>query len=129
MPSHPKVAVPCPAGKRTFEIQALGSLGWASILTSSASGDGAEFASIMKISRRLNAPRARIYSALLDARSVAAWRVPTGMTCHLHEFDAREGGSFRISLTYDEPSGLSAADNEAGWRMALSKLAALVEAG
>jgi len=27
------------------------------------------------------------------------------MTSHVHEFDAREGGSFRISLTYDEPTG------------------------
>jgi len=27
------------------------------------------------------------------------------MTCHVHSFDAREGGSFRISLTYDEPTG------------------------
>jgi hypothetical protein len=26
--------------------------------------------------------------------------VPTGMTSHVHVFDAREGGSFRISLTY-----------------------------
>lgn len=26
------------------------------------------------------------------------------MTCHVHEFDAREGGSFRISLTYDAPT-------------------------
>jgi uncharacterized protein YndB with AHSA1/START domain len=31
--------------------------------------------------------------------------VPTGMTSHIHEFDARQGGSFRISLTYDEPTG------------------------
>src|SRR6266581_2604696 len=31
--------------------------------------------------------------------------VPTGMTSHVHEFDAREGGSFRISLTYDAPTG------------------------
>src|SRR5713226_7072274 len=31
--------------------------------------------------------------------------VPNGMTCHVHEFDAREGGSFRISLTYDAPTG------------------------
>ena len=30
--------------------------------------------------------------------------VPTGMTSHMHAFDAREGGSFRISLTYDEPT-------------------------
>jgi len=111
----------------------------------------------------------------------------------VHEFDARQGGSFRISLRYDAqtgtgkttadtdtfhgrflklvpdervvqtvefetrdpamrgemtitisladadggtdliavhehlPPGLSAADNEAGWRMSLAKLAALVE--
>ena len=31
--------------------------------------------------------------------------VPTGMTGHVHAFDAREGGSFRISLTYDAPTG------------------------
>ena len=30
--------------------------------------------------------------------------VPTGMTSHVHAFDPREGGSFRISLTYDEPT-------------------------
>jgi hypothetical protein len=28
------------------------------------------------------------------------WKVPAGMTSHVHEFDACEGGSFRISLTY-----------------------------
>jgi uncharacterized protein YndB with AHSA1/START domain len=27
------------------------------------------------------------------------------MTCHVHAFDAREGGSFRISLTYDAQTG------------------------
>ncbi len=117
------------------------------------------------------------------------------MTCEVHMFDAREGGLFRISLTYDDPSGtgkttahtdtyhgrfvrlvpnekvvevmefetadptmrgemmatltltdpgvgtdvlavhdnvppgIAPADNEAGWREALDKLAALVEAG
>ena len=29
--------------------------------------------------------------------------MPDGMTSHVHEFDPREGGSFRISLTYDAP--------------------------
>jgi uncharacterized protein YndB with AHSA1/START domain len=148
-----------------------------------------------RISRRVNAPRAIVYRALLDARAVATWMVPTGMTSRVHAFDAREGGSFRISLTYDAstgigkttadtdtfhgrfvklvtneqvveavefettdpalrgemtitytladadggtdilavrdglPSGLSAADNEIGWRMSIEKLAALVEAG
>jgi len=58
-----------------------------------------------RIRRHLNAPRASVYRALLDARAVATWMVPTGMTSHVHAFDPREGGSFRISLTYDEPTG------------------------
>jgi len=148
-----------------------------------------------RIHRHVNAPRAAVYRALLDARAVAIWKVPTGMTSHVHAFDAREGGSFRISLTYDAPTGtgkttahtdayhgrfvklvpneqvievtefetadpamrgemtitisladadggtdilavhdnlppgVSPADNETGWRMALDKLAAFVKAG
>ena len=145
--------------------------------------------------RHLNAPRAQVYRALLDARAVATWMVPSGMTSFVHAFDAREGGAFRISLTYDRPTGtgkttahtdtyhgrfvalvpdtqvvevmefetadpamrgemmvtftlsdadggtdlravhdnlppgVSPADNETGWRMALDKLAALVDGG
>jgi uncharacterized protein YndB with AHSA1/START domain len=58
-----------------------------------------------RITRHVNAPRARVYCALLDARAVATWMVPTGMTSHVHAFEPREGGSFRISLTYDAPTG------------------------
>src|SRR5262250_270129 len=58
-----------------------------------------------RLSQQVNAPRANVYRALLDARAVATWMVPDGMTSHVHEFDAREGGSFRISLTYDTPTG------------------------
>ena len=58
-----------------------------------------------RISRRVNAPRAIVYRARLDAHAVATWMVPTGVTSHMHAFDAREGGSFRISLTYDQPTG------------------------
>lgn len=46
-----------------------------------------------------------VYRALLDARAIATWKVPTGMTSYVHAFDAREGGLFRISLTYDAPTG------------------------
>jgi uncharacterized protein YndB with AHSA1/START domain len=59
-----------------------------------------------RVSRHVNAPRARVYSALVDANAVAAWMVPTGMTSHVHAFEGREGGTFRISLTYDEPTGV-----------------------
>jgi uncharacterized protein YndB with AHSA1/START domain len=148
-----------------------------------------------RTSRHVNAPRANVYRALLDAQSVETWMVPSGMTSHVHSFHPREGGSFRVSLTYDAPTGtgkttahtdtyhgrfvklvpneqvvevmefetgdpamrgemtvtfrltdadggtdvfavhdnlppgVSPADNETGWRMALDKLAALVEAG
>jgi uncharacterized protein YndB with AHSA1/START domain len=141
----------------------------------------------------VNAPRAAVYRALLDPDAVVRWMVPDGMSSEIHTFEAREGGAFRISLTYDAttntgktsaqtdtfhgrfvklvpneqvvevvefetadpgmrgemtitytladadggtdiiavhdrlPPGLSAADNETGWRMSLAKLATLVE--
>jgi uncharacterized protein YndB with AHSA1/START domain len=53
----------------------------------------------------VNAPPARVYRALLDPVAVQAWMVPTGMSSCVHAFDGREGGTFRISLTYDEPTG------------------------
>lgn len=147
----------------------------------------------MRISVILDAPRERVYRALIDPQAVREWMVPDGMTSNIHEFEAREGGSFRISLTYDEPtgtgkttshtdtyhgtfvtlqpgrkvvqrlefetndpslqgemitsftlrdvgdrtellathdglpSGISAEDNETGWRMSLNKLARLVQ--
>jgi uncharacterized protein YndB with AHSA1/START domain len=53
----------------------------------------------------MRAPRATVYRALLDPKTVAAWKVPAGMTSHVHTFNAREGGAFRISLSYDAPTG------------------------
>jgi uncharacterized protein YndB with AHSA1/START domain len=58
-----------------------------------------------RVSRHVNAPRAAVYRALLDPEAVARWRVPEGMSSHVHEFDAREGGAFRVSLTYDTNDG------------------------
>jgi uncharacterized protein YndB with AHSA1/START domain len=147
-----------------------------------------------RIMRHINVPRALVYRVLVDPRAIARWKVPDGMTAQVHQFEPREGGSIRVSLTYDQPtgtgkttthtdtyhgrfvklvpdeqvvevdefetndpalqgemtstitlsdadgggtdlvavheglpSGLSAEDNETGWRMALDKLAALVE--
>lgn len=56
-----------------------------------------------RTSRLSHAPRARIYDALIDPAAVARWRFPAGMSCQVHEFDAREGGFLRVSLTYDAP--------------------------
>ena len=58
----------------------------------------------------VRAPRDRVYRALLDADAVQQWMVPDGMTSAVHAFDARKGGSFRISLTYDAPTGTGKTD-------------------
>jgi uncharacterized protein YndB with AHSA1/START domain len=58
-----------------------------------------------RISHHIKAPRAAVYRALVDAHAIAKWKVPDGMTARVHEFDPREGGSIRVSLTYDEPTG------------------------
>ncbi len=55
--------------------------------------------------RHIRAPRSAVYAALLDPTAIAAWRVPNGMTSEVHVFEAREGGRFRVSLTYDAPTG------------------------
>jgi len=147
----------------------------------------------IRMIRFIKAPRDQVYRALLDPGAIAQWRVPDGMTCKVHAFDARKGGLLRVSLTYDAPTaagktarntdtyhgrfvelvpdekvvevdefetndpalrgemtmtfslkdrdggtellalhdglppGLSTADNETGWQMALDKLAAFVE--
>jgi len=67
-----------------------------------------------QVSWHVRAPRQAVYRALLDVDAIAAWRVPDGMSSHVHEFDPREGGSFRISLTYDTPgqAGKSAAHTD-----------------
>ncbi|WP_029107416.1 SRPBCC family protein [Mycobacterium sp. URHD0025] len=53
------------------------------------------------VSGHVNASRSDVYRALVDAKAIAAWRVPDGMRSEVHEFDAREGGTFRISLHYN----------------------------
>jgi uncharacterized protein YndB with AHSA1/START domain len=146
-----------------------------------------------RVSRLVRAPRSAVYAALVDPEAVARWKFPAGMSCVLHEYDVREGGRLRVSLTYergdgvgkttsttdtyhgrfvelvpdervvevdefetddralrgemratfelrdagggtevtgiheDVPPGVSPEDNEAGWRSALDRLAALVE--
>lgn len=59
---------------------------------------------ITHVRRFIDAPRARVYQALLDPAALPGWKVPDGMTLHVHRFEPREGGAIRISLTYDSPS-------------------------
>src|SRR6059058_1110196 len=55
-----------------------------------------------QVSRIIKAPRKTVYRACLDPDSVASWRAPDNMKAHVHVFDARQGGRFRVSLTYQD---------------------------
>ena len=57
-----------------------------------------------RVHRHIRAPRADVYRLLIDPAAIVKWRVPHGMTAHVHSFDAREGGELRVSLTYDAPT-------------------------
>ncbi|MEU8133706.1 SRPBCC domain-containing protein [Streptodolium elevatio] len=59
-----------------------------------------------EVSRHIKAARPAVYRALLDPEAVARWRVPDDMRSHVHEFEPREGGRFRVSLTYEAPDGV-----------------------
>lgn len=54
----------------------------------------------MQVSRIIKAPRAKLYAACLDPDMLARWRAPDRMSGVVHSFDARVGGSYRMSLTY-----------------------------
>jgi uncharacterized protein YndB with AHSA1/START domain len=62
----------------------------------------------------MRATPAEVYRALTDGELIGQWRVPEGMTSLVHEFDAQQGGRFRVSLTYDRPdeAGKSSANTD-----------------
>lgn len=60
------------------------------------------------VSQWVHAPREVLYRALLDPQSVARWLAPDTMRGEVHKYDAREGGRFRMSLTYTEPEDADA---------------------
>jgi len=55
-----------------------------------------------RVSRIIHATPDAIYRALLDPDALLAWRPPAGMTGRFDAFDAREGGRYRMTLTYDD---------------------------
>jgi uncharacterized protein YndB with AHSA1/START domain len=66
--------------------------------------------STTRLTRRIRAPRSVVYRALLDRDAVQQWMVPVGMTSRIHRFEPHEGGTFRISLTYDAPTDAGKTD-------------------
>ena len=56
-------------------------------------------------SRVIAAPLATVFAALVDRDALMAWLPPKGMTARFERFDPRPGGSYRLVLTYTDPSG------------------------
>lgn len=66
-------------------------------------------------SRLIAAPPEKVYAALVDPEALIAWLPPSGMTGKFERFDLRPGGSYRMVLTYAEPSasrGKATADSD-----------------
>src|ERR1700749_2230417 len=54
--------------------------------------------------RVVTAPVGRVYEALVDPAALLQWLPPDGMRGRFERFDARPGGSYRLVLTYTDPS-------------------------
>ena len=54
-------------------------------------------------SRLIRASASTIYQAFATADAMKAWLPPRGMTAAMPAFTFREGGMYRMRLTYDEP--------------------------
>lgn len=52
----------------------------------------------VRLHRVLRAPPERVYRAFLDAEAMAKWLPPHGFVCHVEQFDARVGGTFRMAF-------------------------------
>ena len=50
-------------------------------------------------------PPERVWAALVDPEALLAWLPPGGMTGKFERFDAWQGGSYRMVLTYSDASG------------------------
>lgn len=64
-------------------------------------------------SRTIKATPQTVYSALVDPQALVAWLPPAGMSGHMEKFDLREGGSYRMVLTYEDadPRTAKSSDN------------------
>ena len=58
-----------------------------------------------RASRVIAAQPERVWAALVDPGALLAWLPPAGMTGRFERFDAWPGGSYRMVLTYSDPSG------------------------
>ena len=52
----------------------------------------------------MDAPVSRVFTALVDREALETWLPPGDMTGRFEQFDPTPGGSYRLVLTYADPS-------------------------
>ena len=55
--------------------------------------------STIRLHRVLKATPERVYRAFTDPAAQAKWLPPYGFTCTVHQFEAKVGGTFKMSFT------------------------------
>jgi len=53
----------------------------------------------------IHADRERVFAALTNPEALVQWLPPRGMRGRFERFDMRNGGSYRLVLTYDDAAG------------------------
>jgi uncharacterized protein YndB with AHSA1/START domain len=53
----------------------------------------------IRLHRVLRAPAERVYKAFLDADAMVKWLPPNGFTGKMHHFEAKVGGTFKMSFS------------------------------
>ncbi|HKU49356.1 MAG TPA: SRPBCC family protein [Nitrososphaera sp.] len=53
----------------------------------------------VRLHRVIAAKPEKIYRAFLEPDALARWLPPNGFTCKVHQFDAKVGGSYKMSFT------------------------------
>lgn len=58
-------------------------------------------------SRIVAAPPSAVYRAFVVPEALAEWLPPKGMTGKVHTFEPREGGTYRMTLTYEDSGSVA----------------------
>lgn len=53
----------------------------------------------VNLHRVLKAPVSRVFKAFSNPEAKATWLPPFGFICHVHSFDFKEGGHYKMSFT------------------------------
>ncbi|GAB6928089.1 SRPBCC family protein [Paenibacillus sp. JCM 10914] len=77
-------------------------------------------------SRVIMATPRTIYQAFINSEALASWLPPEGMSGQIDTFDAREGGNYRMTLTYIGADQISAGKSSENTDVVQGKFLTLV---